>query len=414
MDLKTCPVAEASASTVSRAWMVPFCATVFGMMTLQMSSLGFAPLLPAIQKDFGINYSQLGLFTGLYGLVAIVVSLPAGVLGRRFGEKRILTGGLLLAVAGLFFLSQAPGFAAGLTARIVWLIGYRLAFVTVMMAAAVTSPAQLKSITMGVLGAMSSLASVIGAPFGSAIGEAFGWRHGMIAYAGMALLGAMVFWLLYRRPAAAHAASHGEHAPAERSGARSAWKNPVVWGLAALGLANVGGFSSTFFVPSALKTVFRQDAMSAAYVISAAYITAIFLNLLVGYLADRFNRWTVLTVVIAAMIPATVTMASGELRVFQIATVAIISLGLAATNQIYAIAGELLPARELGPVMGIVSLGSGVFGYAGPQVLGVLRDATGGFSAGWFFLTAAAALALIVVALSRRRSIRTALAATAA
>jgi hypothetical protein len=69
-------------------------------------------------------------------------------------------------------------------------------------------------------------------------------------------------------------------------------------------------------------------------------------------------------------------------RVFQLAIIAIISLGLAATNQIYAIAGELLPARELGPVMGIVSLGSGVFGYAGPQGLGVLRDWTGGFFGG--------------------------------
>jgi len=393
--------------------MIPFCATVFGMMTLQMSSLGFAPLLPAIQKDFGINYSQLGLFTGLYGLVAIVVSLPAGVLARHFGEKRILTGGLLLAVAGLFFLSQAPGFAAGLSARIVWLIGYRLAFVTVMMAAAVTSPASLKSITMGVLGAMSSLASVIGAPFGSAIGETFGWRHGMMAYAGMALLGAVVFWALYRRPSHAAVDPQVERARPEHGTARSAWKNPVVWGLAALGLANVGGFSSTFFVPSALKTVFRQDAMSAAYVISAAYIAAIFLNLLVGYLGDRFNRWSVLTGVIAVMIPATLAMTTGELRVFRLATVAIISLGLAATNQIYAIAGELLPARELGPVMGIVSLGSGVFGYAGPQALGVLRDWTGGFSAGWVFLTAASTLALVVVALSWRRS-SNAVAATAA
>jgi len=297
---------------------------------------------------------------------------------------------------------------------VVWLVGYRLAFVTVMMAAAITSPASLKSVTMGLLGAMSSLASVIGAPFGSAIGGAFGWRHGMLAYAGMALLGATVFAILYPRPAAAvrpQASSMG-HTPERR---RSVWGNPVVWGLAALGLANVGGFSSTFFVPSALKTVFHQDTMSAAYVISAAYVTAIFLNLLVGYLADRFNRWNVLTIVIAAMIPATLGMTSGNLRVFQLATISIISLGLAATNQIYAVAGELLPGRELGPVMGIVSLGSGVFGYAGPQALGVLRDWTGGFEAGWFFLTIAAALALIVVALSRRRQNRTpALAPTAA
>ena len=32
--------------------------------------------------------------------------------------------------------------------------------------------------------------------------------------------------------------------------------------------------------------------------------------------------------------------------------------------------------------MGIVGLGSGIFGYLGPQMLGYLRDATGGFTAG--------------------------------
>ena len=61
------------------------------MMAIQMSSLGFSPLLPAIQKDFGLSYSQIGLFTGLYGLVAMAVSVPAGILAKRVGEKLALT-----------------------------------------------------------------------------------------------------------------------------------------------------------------------------------------------------------------------------------------------------------------------------------------------------------------------------------
>ena len=64
------------------------------MMAIQMSSLGFSPLLPAIQKDFGISYSQIGLFTGLYGLVAMAVSVPAGLLAKRVGEKLRAHGGL--------------------------------------------------------------------------------------------------------------------------------------------------------------------------------------------------------------------------------------------------------------------------------------------------------------------------------
>ena len=80
------------------------------MMAIQMSSLGFSPLLPAIQKDFGLSYSQIGLFTGLYGLVAMAVSVPAGILAKRVGEKLALTGGLLGVALGLLLLSQASSY----------------------------------------------------------------------------------------------------------------------------------------------------------------------------------------------------------------------------------------------------------------------------------------------------------------
>ena len=72
-------------------WIVPFTATVFAMMTLQMSSLGFSPLLPDIQRDFGVNYSQVGLFSGIYGLAAIVLVSPAEC-SRNASEKKSSSG----------------------------------------------------------------------------------------------------------------------------------------------------------------------------------------------------------------------------------------------------------------------------------------------------------------------------------
>ena len=65
-------------------------ATLVAMFALQLSNLGFSPLLPSIQQEFGMSYTQLGLFTGLYGLLAMLLSVPAGVSARRFGEKRVL------------------------------------------------------------------------------------------------------------------------------------------------------------------------------------------------------------------------------------------------------------------------------------------------------------------------------------
>lgn len=381
-------------------WVPSFAAVIIAMMAIQMSSLGFSPLLPAIQKDFGLSYSQIGLFTGLYGLVAMVVSVPAGILAKRVGEKRALTGGLLGVAVGLLLLSQAPAYGVALGARMFWLLGYRTAFVCVMISVSLVSPPDFRSRAMGILGAMASLASVIGAPFGTKIAEPFGWRGGIIGFAVMAVLGAALFWFGYTpRPNGVEAPLQG-HGPAAPS--KSAFRSPVVWSMVLLGLINMGGFSATFFVPSAVKSTFQLGAMQSAYVISASYVVAIFVNILFGYLCDRFDRWDMMIALAILLVPSCFAMMVPNLLVFRVATALVISLGLCATNQIFALAGDVVERGEVGPVMGVVSLGGGLFGYVGPQVLGILRDRTGGFTAGWYFVAAGVILALIEIVFLRR------------
>ncbi len=386
----------------ARGWIPSFAATIIAMMAIQMSSLGFSPLLPAIQKDFGLSYSQIGLFTGLYGLVAIAVSVPAGILAKRVGEKLALSAGLLGVALGLLLLSHASSYQGALGARVVWLIGYRMAFVCVMTSIALVAPAAFRSTAMGILGAMASLASVIGAPFGTIIAEPYGWRGGIVGFAVMALLGAAVFWLGYKSGSRSGEGSIHAHGPSMPT--RSAFRTPVVWSMVLLGLINMGGFSATFFVPSAVRSTFHLDALQSAYLISASYVVAIFANLLFGYLCDRFDRWNMMIVLAAVLIPACFAMMIPNLLAFRVATALVISLGLCATNQIFALAGDVVGRSELGPVMGVVGLGGGVFGYVGPQVLGVLRDRTGGFTAGWYFVAAGVIVSLIEIVFLRHYS----------
>ena len=56
--------------------------------------------------------------------------------------------------------------------------------------------------------------------------------------------------------------------------------------------------------------------------------------------------------------------------------------------------------------MGVVGLGSGIFGYVGPQMLGYLRDTTGGYTAGWVFVSIAAVLSLGDLLVLRAYSLR--------
>lgn len=377
------------------------------MMAIQMASLGFSPLLPAIQKDLSVSYSQMGLFTGMYGIIALLVSLPAGMLAARIGEKRALLIGLTVTALGLLALSQATQYNIALTFRALWLIGYRTAFIGVFTAMAIVTPDRYRSRTMGILGAMAALASVIGAPFGTRLAEWIGWRGGIQGYAGISVLGAVVFAIVYRRQSAQASAVAGPHAsPLTGSGAASALRNPVIWGMILLGLINMGGFSVTFFVPYAVQSVFGMGARDAASIISASYLVSIPLNLGFGYLCDRYSRWNMMIWLAVLLIPASFAVMSKDLLIFRVAVALLVSLGHAATNQIYAISSSLLPKEEVGNGIGIIGLGSGIFGYLGPQMLGYLRDATGGFTAGWVFVACAAMLALGDLVVLRRYSLK--------
>jgi predicted MFS family arabinose efflux permease len=382
--------------TMPSTWLLPFGATLVAMFALQLSNLGFSPLLPSIQQEFGMSYTQLGLFTGMYGLLAMVLSVPAGIGARRFGEKPVLGLGLLGVAAGSVLLGEAWDFASAVTFRGLTIFGYRFAFVSVLIAVALTAPPSLRGRTMGVLGATSALASVIGAPLGGLLVGGFGWRLAILGYAAMAVLGAVVFWLFYRPTendaSVAQPTVHG-------AASRSAFLSPVVWMLALIvGLGGFGQFTVTYFVPSVVKALYGLDAAAAGVIISTGYLTAIAVNLGVGLLADRFNKLVVLGGLFIVLSVASASMAIENLLLFRLATATVIGFGFTAANQLYGLAGAVMPRHEAGHAMGVVSLGAGLFGYFGPQMLGILRDQTGSFAAGFYMVAIADVFTLTLIA----------------
>jgi predicted MFS family arabinose efflux permease len=384
------------------AWLLPFGVTLIAMFSLQLSNLGFSPLLPSIQADIGMSFTQLGFFTGLYGLLAVLLSVPAGLSAKRFGEKRVLAAGLVGVAIGSVLLGQAWNFESAVAFRGLTIFGYRFAFVSVLIAVALTAPPKLRGRTMGVLGATSAMASVVGAPLGGAFVDEIGWRSAILGYALMALLGATVFWLFYRaamEPDAAPAAA----GTAEGAAPRSAFRSPVVWVLAlVVGLGGFGQFTITYFVPSVADAVYGLDAAAAGVIISTGYIAAIVLNLVIGVLADRFDKLVVLGGIVAILVVASASLAVEHEVVFRVATAVVIGFGFSAANQLYGLAGSLMPRREAGNAMGIVSLGAGLFGYFGPQMVGILRDTTGSFAAGFYMVAAADLMTLGLIVLLYR------------
>ncbi|MBC7800574.1 MAG: MFS transporter [Gemmatimonadaceae bacterium] len=83
----------------------------FGYQFQAMASLG-----PELVTVFGLDYAALGALIGVYMAPGILVALPGGLLGRRYGERLVVGAGLaLMAVGGLVGMAASgpPGIAAG-------------------------------------------------------------------------------------------------------------------------------------------------------------------------------------------------------------------------------------------------------------------------------------------------------------
>ena len=147
-------------------------------------------------------------------------------------------------------------------------------------------------------------------------------------------------------------------------------------------------------MPSVATSVYGLDATAGGIIISTGFMTAIVVNLLVGLLVDRFNKLAVLGGLFVLLAIASASMTIEHLLIFRVATAAVIGFGFTAANQLYGLAGSVMPRAEAGNALGVVSLGAGLFGYFGPQMLGVLRDYTGSFAAGFYMVAIADVLTL--------------------
>ncbi len=63
------------------------------------------------QQQFGLSLAQIGLLKALFSGALATLQIPAGELGKRIGERRVLVAGTLLLSAALFLYSFSTGIA---------------------------------------------------------------------------------------------------------------------------------------------------------------------------------------------------------------------------------------------------------------------------------------------------------------
>jgi MFS family permease len=67
-------------------------------MGLQFAAVG--ALSPLLTRKLDIDYAQLGLLIGFYLLPGIAIAYPGGLLGQRYGDKRVVLFGMAMMVLG--------------------------------------------------------------------------------------------------------------------------------------------------------------------------------------------------------------------------------------------------------------------------------------------------------------------------
>ena len=99
---------------------------ILAVLTFARTAMGFqfqslAAISPFLLDQFQLGYAALGTLVGLYLFPGVAVALPGGMLGQRYGDKRIVclalaamsVGGLLMALAGSFALLTTGRIVSG-------------------------------------------------------------------------------------------------------------------------------------------------------------------------------------------------------------------------------------------------------------------------------------------------------------
>jgi DHA2 family multidrug resistance protein-like MFS transporter len=181
--------------TRGRWWVLA--ALALALLTFGLDATILNVALPVLATDLHASTGQLQWFANSYTLVLAAGLLPAGLLGDRFGPKRLLIGGLALFGLASVACAYAGSAAALITARAV--LGIGAAFMVPLSNSVLTKlfPAGERARALAVL----TMAMALGIPLGPVLGgwmlDTFWWGSVFLINAPLVVLGIIALaWLL--------------------------------------------------------------------------------------------------------------------------------------------------------------------------------------------------------------------------
>ena len=257
---------------------LPLAALVGGIFVLVLSEFLPASVLPAMAAGIGVSEGTAGLAVAATAIAGAVTAPSIAVLLPRTDRRRVL---LVLLVAGAvsnLAVAIAPNFAVLLAGRLVIgvaIAGYwSFAFGAGVHALPGRDRAVSAALAFGV-----SLATVVGVPVASLVGDVTGWRA---AFGGAAALtGLVAVALAVAMPAVSAQPGAGFGM------LRQALARPrLMAGIACVLLVGFGNFAAYPFIKLAVE---RVDAAAATWLLLAWGIGGMAGNIVAGAVAGRLR-----------------------------------------------------------------------------------------------------------------------------
>ncbi len=378
-------------------------ALALGWAVLYMDRSILFPLLPVIADDFRLTGVQRGAIASVYFVTYVLMQVPSGVLGDRFGLKNVVTAmyliiGLGLLGIGVFSLSYGlllvfiavQGFGAGAF----YPGSYGITISTV--------PPHRRGISSAVVTAGMATGSALGLTFSGTLYELAGtWRGPYLFLLGPTLLMALALWALIGRV---------PRAPKGQGGFRYLLGNRDLLALSVANFFSLYAYFVVFTWGPSLLVEERGVSVSRAGLYTALVAVCSFAGALTwGRLSDRFGRKP-LTLLMFAMAGAMASLVTSV----QSTPLLLVILGvygffgtLAWNPVLVAWVGDHTFASGrvgMGTVMGVMNAIGIASAFVAPVVSGWTRD-MGGSLAWAFYLAALAYLVAMLGALGTREAL---------
>jgi predicted MFS family arabinose efflux permease len=356
------------------------------------------PLLPIIEEELSIVHVKSGILVAAFTLPAIFLSIPVGLLTKKYGARKLTILSLALIWFGLLITSSSNGFLGFLVGRIVSGIGGAGVSVAPLTLIGVWFEERETALAMAIAVMSYNIAFVLGLPVMGWVGVTYGWRIPYLIMTGVGSLVILmsVLFLKEKRAKAETETLPGKSEIRQGLANRTMWTVGICWGL-------IDGVLITFsaWTPSYLNTI-GYGLVLAGLIVSIPWLICIPTNLLGGWVSDRLRKRKMIIVICAIGQGMTVALFPfiGYKILFSTMVLAGIFGGIH-VGPYYALPSAIYNPSLVGLGLGILSTCWNLGMTFGPPVFGYFMDLTGGFTTSFLYLGMTAALVVFLISMTK-------------